>query len=198
VEVDGKIGVIYEMFKAQTVASAIMKNPGNVEKYAGDVAALARTMHNTRASGVQSVKERWLLQCEQVRGKLSDEEIDSMKRIINAVPDADTFIHGDLHPNNIMIMPESGEYELIDMGDVSYGNPIFDLAIIYTCLYTSVKVMPCERVLKVFGMTKEICDVYYQAFVKSYAPSPPEIWQQIAELAGVRDRLWHAIHSNLL
>jgi uncharacterized protein (TIGR02172 family) len=199
VEADGKIGVVYEMFKAETVASAIMKNPENVQKYADDIAALARTMHSTEASGVLSVKEMWLDQCrcEQVRSKFSDEEIDSMRAVINAVPDAHTFVHGDLHPKNIMVMPESGEYELIDMGDVSYGNPIFDLAIIYTCLYASVRFMPSERVMNVYGMTKKVCDAYYQAFIRSYAPSPPEIWLQIAELAEVRNKLWHAIHSNL-
>jgi hypothetical protein len=93
-------------------------------------------------------------------------------------------------------MPDSGEYLLIDMGDVGYGSPVFDLAIIYTCLAASVRFMPSERVMNVYGMTKKVCDAYYQAFIRSYAPSPPQIWLQIAELAVVRQELWHTLNAH--
>ena len=38
-------------------------------------------------------------------------------------------IHGDYHANNVMIKDD--EMILIDLGDVSYGHPIFDLSGMY-------------------------------------------------------------------
>ena len=44
---------------------------------------------------------------------------------MEAVPDRKTLIHGDYHPNNIMV--QDGELMLIDMGDASVGHPVIDL-----------------------------------------------------------------------
>jgi uncharacterized protein (TIGR02172 family) len=195
VDVDGKIGIVYEMFKADTLASVIMKNPEKIALYAADVADIARSMHTAEAVGVDSVKKLWLDWCEGIRSKISDDEFESAKAVINAVPDASTFVHGDLHPKNIMVVPETGEYLLIDMGDVGYGSPVFDLAVIFTCLNMSAKFMPPERVMQAYGMTKEICSEYYNAFKDSYAPGDTALWEQVEKLAQVRQTLWRAMHG---
>ena len=51
-------------------------------------------------------------------------ELDQLRAVVDSVPDRNTLLHGDYHANNIMVA--DGELLLIDMGDVSYGHPIFD------------------------------------------------------------------------
>ena len=57
--------------------------------------------------------------------------VDAIERI----PERDTFVHGDVHSNNIMV--EGGHLVLIDMGAARCGHPIFDLM--------SVGLMPLSR-----------------------------------------------------
>jgi aminoglycoside/choline kinase family phosphotransferase len=49
-------------------------------------------------------------------------------------------IHGDYHPNNVMIQDD--EIVLIDMGDVSYGHPIFDFLATAATQVNLVKLSP--------------------------------------------------------
>ncbi|MDR0991560.1 MAG: phosphotransferase [Ruminococcus sp.] len=191
VDADGKIGVVYELFNAKTLASVVMNDMRNVNKYAADLAEIAKRMHTTKAAVVGSVKELWLDWCGSVSGKVPEAEIAEMKAVISTVPDSDTFVHGDLHPKNVMV--QSGEYLLIDMGDVGYGNPAFDLAVIDTCLNVSAKFMPPEVVMSAYGMTSEICAQFYNAFRSAYG-GDSALWDNVGKLSKVRHRLWNAIN----
>jgi Ser/Thr protein kinase RdoA (MazF antagonist) len=115
-----------------------------------------------------------------------------MKVVIESIPDGDTFVHGDFHSKNIMV--QKGEYLLIDMGDIGYGNPAFDLAVIKTCLDISAKHMPPEIVMSAYGMTPEVCEKYYNAFCESYG-GDEKLWENAAALSRVRHTLWRAINN---
>ena len=47
-------------------------------------------------------------------------------RLVDAVPDSRTLLHGDPHPSNIVF--DDGRLRLIDMEDVGFGHPATDLA----------------------------------------------------------------------
>ena len=51
-------------------------------------------------------------------------EVEILHKIINSIPDRDTFVHGDIHPKNIMVQDD--ELLFIDMADLTYGHPVFD------------------------------------------------------------------------
>ena len=46
--------------------------------------------------------------------------------MIAAVPERSTMVHCDFHAGNVMY--QRGEIVVIDMADIGYGYPIFDLA----------------------------------------------------------------------
>ena len=54
----------------------------------------------------------------------SEEEMDKLMRLLESIPDRNTMVHGDYHPNNIMV--SDGELIMIDLGDFSVGHPVFD------------------------------------------------------------------------
>ena len=51
-------------------------------------------------------------------------EMEQLLRLLESIPDRNTLIHGDYHPNNIMV--KDGELIMIDLGDFSIGHPVFD------------------------------------------------------------------------
>ena len=44
---------------------------------------------------------------------MTDEEVDTLLRINEAIPESDTVVHGDFHPKNVMI--QNGELALKTM-----------------------------------------------------------------------------------
>jgi aminoglycoside phosphotransferase (APT) family kinase protein len=50
--------------------------------------------------------------------------MEQLLRLLESIPDRNTLIHGDYHPNNIMV--KDGELIMIDLGDFSIGHPVFD------------------------------------------------------------------------
>lgn len=68
----------------------------------------------------------------------SESEKNKLIRIIEAIPDRDTFIHNDLHTQNVMINDRK-ELMLIDMAEITCGHPIFDLGCTYMTMVFSPK-----------------------------------------------------------
>ena len=91
--------------------------------------------------------------------------ISELRRVVDELGTTDTFVHGDYHPANIMVMPD-GELLLIDMGDASVGNPLIDLAGTFHVLRIATR-RPggAERLT---GMTQELLDRLWNTFVRTY------------------------------
>jgi uncharacterized protein (TIGR02172 family) len=217
VEVDGRIGVVYELFQAETLASLIegdrasttssvgwmnqnmaaSLHSAHIAKYAAELSKIAKKMHSTDASGtgIQSVQDLWLGWTDLLKGVATDAQIAEIRRRILSVEAAKTFVHGDLHPKNVMV--QNGEYLLVDMGDVGYGNPIFDLAVTCVCLDRSSQKMSQETALEIYGMPPAVCREFYREFIKSYAAGtdPKALQEQIDKLVDVREVLWVAQHQ---
>ena len=87
----------------------------------------------------------------------TEEEITLLHGIIDAIPEADTVTHNDLHPGNIMI--QDGELLLIDMPEVTMGPPICDLVSVFRDMISAPNSqpalieqsvgMPAEMIMKV-------------------------------------------------
>ena len=82
------------------------------------------------------------------------------------MPETGTLIHGDFHPNNIMV--QDGELILIDMGDMTIGHPIFDFLATAATQVNLVKLsaeyaefhtrMPAELITKTW---RRLIDSYF-------------------------------------
>ena len=124
--VDDRFGIVFEMLDAQPL-SAVLKNcPDKYDHYAGMYSAFMKRIHQTKGdiAVFGSIKSIYADAIEECRPYYTEEEIGLIEGLIDSVPDTDTLIHGDYHPNNIMVQNDS--LILIDMGDMSCGHPMFD------------------------------------------------------------------------
>ncbi len=164
VRVGNQYGLVFEMIKAETFSSLMNKEP---EKYAVEYAKLLKKIHSIKADKTKfiSTKEIYKGFVDKLGNRLTDEEASRMKKFIDDIPDRDTILHGDYHPSNVML--QNGEPILIDMADIGYGHPIFDLAGTYVLLVSCAKNEP-ETLKYYLGMESEAALKVWDVFVKEY------------------------------
>ena len=142
-------GEIYEMFRAGILPAAVMAEPERREEYLRRFVDVFRQIHGVelREGELGSVRERYLQALDALGPYLAQEEIGLLRRLILAVPDRHTFVHGDYHMSNVML--QDGELVLIDVGEAGYGHPLLDFAQTGNAYETITRRRPqdCERVL---------------------------------------------------
>ena len=111
------------------------------------------------------------------------DEKEKLSRFIDSVPDTNTAIHGDLQYSNV-VFTESQRY-FIDLGDFCYGNPLFDLGMVYLCSNLSDE----SFIKETFHMDKTTAIKFWQAFAPAYFGrnhSLNDIEQKIRPFAGLK------------
>ncbi len=169
-----RYGVIFELIDSSVLAAAIMAEPERFDHYADQFVALAKTVHSTIFSDVTSVwvNDVYKTDLELIRDRLTDQEWQGVMDFLDLIPRRDTMVHNDLHARNVML--QGGELLLIDMDDVMYGHPIFDLGGVYDA-YVSYKTAPPEfKVTELVGLSAEMCDKFLDAFLHRYFPGRSE------------------------
>ena len=89
-----------------------------------------------------------------------------MKRVlklIDEIPDRNTFIHQDFHPGNLML--QNGEIVLIDVDDSGLGHPILDLAAMHLVYVTAAKT---KHKISSLTVTKEQFARLWDIILKEY------------------------------
>ena len=123
---EGQYGIILEMLGHNTLSETIEKEPEHFEKWMERYAELYKNIHETRPEGehLPRVKDLYRGYFEESADWYTAEEMEKLYALLESIPERDTLIHGDYHPNNIMV--SNDELILIDLGDFSIGHPIFD------------------------------------------------------------------------
>lgn len=167
VKVGNDMGVVYEMLDAQTVGSYITEHPEEFDQRIQQIADLARSIHATvvKNNEFQSFKEFIIGEMEHVRKWVNEEQFQQILDTIAAIPDPSTLLHGDFHPKNTLI--RNGEIELIDMGDVRVGHPIFEFSSM-CMLDTLLKNNPQMQPWQFMGTDEATASKVWPAFIKSY------------------------------
>ena len=93
---------------------------------------------------------------------MTDEEVDTLHRINDAIPDCDTVVHGDFHPKNVMI--QNGELVLIDMADLTTGHPLYDLG----SMALTHHLPPDARIENITDMKAEMVRKLWKLFLANY------------------------------
>lgn len=131
VQVDNKIGVVYEVVNSDTLKQAMVKDPEHFDDYCRLYARFIKQLHHIHLEKgeLQDVKSFWISILSYMRNLLNEEEMGKMRTLLENVKDTDTFVHCDLNLGNVMV--QDGKITLIDMAESSIGHPIFDLVGIY-------------------------------------------------------------------
>ena len=88
-----------------------------------------------------------------------------LRRFIERIPEKDSMVHGDFHTNNIMV--QGDELLIIDMAEISYGNPIYDLSSAYYVHVMNAKQHP-DQVMRYLNVTPEIAIKLWDVIMKVY------------------------------
>lgn len=128
VQTEEGYGVIFEMINGTTLGRYLRAHPEKVDEYGVKFADLLYSLHNTNASPdlYPDFHDVYLDRFEKAKEFIDPEDAEKLKDVIRAIPRGKGMVHGDYHPNNVMIDDE-GELLLIDMADISRGNGFFDM-----------------------------------------------------------------------
>ena len=167
VKVGDSYGSVFELLDAKSYSQLIAENPGKMEEYVSECAALLRKIHETavRAEDMPDIKKKVIVRADTVSPFLSAEDAKKLRALIDAVPDRLTMLHCDFHTNNVM--SQSGDAILIDMDTLSHGHPVFELASVYIT-YVGFGETDPTVVEKFLGMPYSLAVRVWKAFLPAY------------------------------
>ena len=181
---DDRYGIMFELINADPLSKALKENPDRYDELTAKYIDLYKKIHETEVdkNNFPSIKKLYYSCIEQCADHYTEEELGMLRKLVESVPDRSTMIHGDYHPNNVML--QGDDLILIDMGDVSYGHPIFDflataatqvnlvkLSPEYAAIHTN---MPTELITKTW---KRLMEKYFSQYDQARRD---EIEEQIA------------------
>ena len=157
-------GLVFELVNADIVSNYLNAHPEELEEIAKKYARTMKQLHATHVAqgALGSTKELYRSRIEGLRPYMTDEEVETLLRINEAIPESDTVVHGDFHPKNVMI--QNGELVLIDMADLTCGHPLYDLG----SMALSHQLPSDERIANITGMQAEAVRKLWQLFLMHY------------------------------
>ena len=147
VTVENRHGIIYEKIEGETLLNIMNADGENFEEYLEIFVKLHQDIVSWHTKNALSYKEYLT---KMVKSKTTDYRIVLDK--IKALPDDDCILHGDFHPNNILINKD-GEPIVIDFMNVCYGPALYDVARTYF-LIKQYNDNLAERYLKKMNVSK--------------------------------------------
>ena len=164
-------GIVFELLNAELFSAVIRRDPQQIHAHAKRLADLATSLHAATgdAEVLPQLKDRIRGYINQLGDVFSPAEISLLLERLDAIPDAHTCVHFDLHSSNIMV--QGGELVIIDMGDFSIGSNLFDIGLIYM-IYGVQELGICELATKIDTASGV---AFWNSFEQHYfAGRPPE------------------------
>lgn len=151
VKCGGSYGSVFELINADTLGNVLSGDPDKYDEYSKKYIELVNTLHTTEADTnrlacINDLYNQW---ADEMAELLTPEEIGIIHEIINSIPERNTFVHGDIHPKNVMV--QDGELVFIDMADITYGHPVFDYMGMALTHVIAGRQTP-ERTLQIMGI----------------------------------------------
>ena len=186
VKAGDKYGVVFEMLDSDTLGHAMRDNPEKLGEYTDQYVELAKRLHSTKITdgSIERTQDIYHRNISNLTPWCSNEEIALMHGIVDSIPKADTVIHNDFHPGNIMI--NNGELVLIDMPMISIGPPICDLVATYRDMIVAPSGDKAEHIERSTGMPAEMCmKVGNMFFMKYTGITDPEQLKEYYQKLGL-------------
>lgn len=162
-------GIIYEKIDGVTLNKYLKKHPKMYEIYAKKYAEMLKKLHKIYAekSQFESIKKIYLYRLEKyAKNGLKQQEYEFMKQIIKLVPEKNCLLHGDPRLTNIMIT-KNCELKFIDLDNLSFGNPIFDICTVcYTLCLMAKRHPPFIKIANGIGYKKSL--KFWHMFLQNY------------------------------
>lgn len=189
-------GVVFELINADTLSNRICAEPEKLDEYSVKYSSLVKKLHETEADtnifgNIKDLYNKWV---DDLTGIYTSDELAILHEVINSIPDSNKFVHGDIHPKNIMV--QDGELLFIDMADLTYGHLIFDYAGI-----ALTHIMAKAYVKKLFGVDADAAEKLYNDMIKANFPGRSDeelerIKNVIMGYAGIKYAITPAVNKN--
>lgn len=182
---DGRYGILFRRIIGKvSFARACGDHPEQVGAFAETFAQMCRQLHATHVDTTQfeNIKDRYHTLLDENPFFTPDEK-RKLRRFIDAAPDTDTAIHGDLHFGNVIF--SEGRNYFIDLGDFCHGCPLFDLGMVLLSCKLSSEAFTRET----FHMDNRTAGRFWEAFAPAYFGTDrplKDIEQEILPYAGLK------------
>ena len=175
-----RYGIIFELLDAKNLSEVIKENPDQLENIVDKEVQLLKKFHKMsfEKNALPSIKEIGHTYVDKLNNYCSADEMKVLHKLIDDVPDRNTFLHSDFHPKNII--DSNGELFLIDMADVSLGHPIFDLCGVYFSNVFLAKRYP-QYMPQILGLDAEILLKRFKLFLPKYFETDDKKFLDTAE-----------------
>ncbi len=200
VRVDDKLGVRFEMLDCITLKNAFKDYPERYDELLNKYVELLKKINSTECidPSLRDCKQFFLEKLDKQKDVLGDKYYLKAKKLLESIPDRETFVHGDCHFKNIMI--QGDDFLLIDMDTLSKGHPIFELALI-RAPYVAFEENEPGNTAKFLGMSKDFCQKLYEDTIEKYCGSKEQsIMDKIAIICYIHMVWWgltNRIENNL-
>jgi uncharacterized protein (TIGR02172 family) len=125
VELEGRLGIIFEQVQGPTLLDLIESNPHRFPSHARLLADLHLQIHSKSSPVLGSRKQHLIRTIEQLESLPDGVQARALKQL-NDLPEGQTVTHGDFHPDNV-IMGADGPM-IIDWPDAQASHPLADVA----------------------------------------------------------------------
>jgi tRNA A-37 threonylcarbamoyl transferase component Bud32 len=125
VERDGQLGLRMDKINGPDYLEWMLRRPSSLGKLASRFAYEHHEVHMHRSSDLPSLKVRLadrIASCPS----LTVEEKTAASRALRPLPDGDRVLHGDFHPENVIVSPDGPV--IINWGEVARGHHLADVA----------------------------------------------------------------------
>ena len=167
-----RVGIRFRrLIGKRSYSRACGDEPERAEEYGAEFARLSKKLHSVHVDITQfeSCKQRYYKMLAD-NPDFTPEQKQKIHDYIAAVPDTDTALHGDLH---------------IDLGDFCYGNPMFDVGMVYLCACLNDE----SWTMEVNHMSNATAARFWDGFAKEYfGPDADmdEVMKQVKIFAGLK------------
>ena len=189
VRVDDKLGVRFEMLDCMSLKNAIIAYPERKNEFFDKYTALLKKINSTECfnPAIPNIKSFYLEKVETIKPFLEEKYYQKAKKLIESIPERQTFVHGDCHFKNIMVQQE--ELLLIDMDTLSVGHPIFELAALY-CPYCAFEEDAPGNTEKFLGISCQEANQLYNALVDRYFAKDDQVIKNKIKLVAYMHMVW--------
>lgn len=165
VKVNNTYGSVFELLNATSFAKIVEKEPDRFDETVDEFVELAKQIHQTEINvgDMPDMKQVAVDWAKFLNGHIPQDQYEKLVKLVEAVPERHTMLHGDYHFKNVMI--QDGEVLLIDMDTLCYGHPVFEFASIFNAnvgfgeIDPSITMhfmgLPVETTVKVWEKTLE-------------------------------------------
>ena len=195
VRVDDKLGVRFEMLDCMSLKDAFLKQPDKYDELINKYVALLKKINTTDCmdESIPDMRKQYLNKVELIKEYLDEKHYKKAKTLIENIPDAMTFVHGDCHFKNIMVQGE--DFLLIDMDTLSHGHPIFELASLRPP-YVAFEEDDPGNSLKFLGVPPELCQKIFNDIILRYCGKDDQtIKDKIALICYIHMLWWNKVNT---